>query len=336
MGLFPVIESYYNRTWPNVIRCFYINLPIGALAAFVILLTFKTPKAAKVVQATLKEKLLHMDPIATMLTMGALACLLLALQYGGVTHAWDSSVVIGLLVGFVVIGIALIIAEIWQGERAMLTPRILRKKSVWASSVWGFFFAGAYFVTLYYLPIYFQSIDNVSPIDSGVRNIPLIIMFGIATYGSGRAITKTGIATPYMAASSMIVTIAAGLLYTLDIGTSIGRWVGYQILAGFGYGLALQVPVIVAQAFAAPSDMAPTTAIIICKFVLLRPILSYHVINFLYIPNLTISLVHSRSICRRHNFALSRAICLRQPDRAQACHHRTEHQSRPGHRYRCH
>ncbi|KAJ2977175.1 hypothetical protein NQ176_g4522 [Zarea fungicola] len=243
--------------------CFYINLPVGALAAAVIMLTFKTPKAAKVVQATLKEKLLHMDPIATMLTMGALACILLALQYGGVTHPWNSSVVIGLLVGFVAIVIALIAAEIWQGERAMLTPRIMRKRTVWASSAWGFFFAGAYFVTLYYLPIYFQSIDNVSPIASGVRNIPLIIMFGIATYGSGRAITKTGIATPYMVAASIIVTVASGLLFTLDIGTSTGKWVGYQILAGFGYGLALQVPVVVAQAFAEPADIAPTTAIII-------------------------------------------------------------------------
>ncbi|KAJ6071007.1 Major facilitator superfamily domain general substrate transporter [Penicillium canescens] len=114
-------------------------------------------------------------------------------------------------------------------------------------------------------------------------------MFGIATYGSGRAITKTGIATPYMAAGSVIVTIAAGLLYTLDVRTSTGRWVGYQILAGFGYGLALQVPVVVA-----------------------------------------------RLICRRHNFARSRAIRLRQPDRAQACHHRTKRQSRPSHGYRCH
>jgi hypothetical protein len=272
-----------------------------------------------------------MDPIATVLTMGALICLLLALQYGGVTHAWDSSVIIGLLVGFVVIVIALIIAEIWQGERAMLTPRIMRKRTVWVSSAWGFFFAGAYFVTLYYLPIYFQSIDNVSPIGSGVRNIPLIVMFSIATYGSGRAITKTGIATPYMAAASVIVTIASGLLYTLDIGTSTGKWVGYQIMAGFGYGLALQVPVVVAQAFAAPSDIAPTTAIIICKFSF--P-LSLDAVNFLcplFIPQLTISLVHSRSICRRHTFARSRAIRLRQPDRAPACQHRTERQSRPSH-----
>lgn len=231
------------------------------------------------VQATLKEKLLHMDPIATALTMGALACFLLALQYGDVSDAWDSSVVVGLLVGFVVIVIALIIAEIWQGERAMLTPRIMRKRTVWVSSVWGFFFAGAYFVTLYHLSIYFQSIDNISPIASGVRNIPLIIMFGIAPYSSGRAITKTGIATPYIAAGSVIVTIAAGLLFTLDIETSTGKWVGYQILAGFGYGLALQVLVGVAQAFAAPSDMAPMTAIIISKFFF---VLSWHVVSFLY------------------------------------------------------
>lgn len=206
-----------------------------------------------------------MDFLGAALVMGASLTLLLALQYAGVTHAWNSSVVIGLLVGFVAMMIALIIIEIWQGEHAMLTPRLIRKKSVWVNAVWGFFFAGAYFVTLYFLPIYFQSIDNVSPIGSGVRIIPLIVLFSIATYGSGRAITKTGIAAPYLTVGSAIVTIAAGLLYTLDIGTSTGKWVGYQILAGFGYGLALQVPVVVAQAFAAPADIAPTTAIIICE-----------------------------------------------------------------------
>jgi hypothetical protein len=260
-------------------RCFYINLPIGGLVAFTILLTFKTPQAAKVVDATLKEKLLNMDFPGTALIMGASIALILALQYGGVTHAWDSGVVIGLLVGFVVIVVALIVLEIWQGERAMLIPRLMRQRTVWVNGVWGFFFAGSYFITLYYLPIYFQSIDNASPIGSGVRNIPLIALFSVATFGSGMAITKTGIAAPYLAASSMIVTIAAGLFYTLDIGTSTGKWVGYQILAGFGYGIALQVPLIIAQAFAAPSDIAPVTAIMICKFSFAP---SWDVVNRLY------------------------------------------------------
>ncbi|KAF5251706.1 hypothetical protein FANTH_3316 [Fusarium anthophilum] len=243
--------------------CFYINLPIGGLAILVILLTFKTPAGVKVVDATLKEKLLQMDFIGTALVMGASLSLLLALQYGGVTHAWNSSVVIGLLVGFVLMIIALILVELWLGERAMLTPRLICQRTVWVNAVWSFFFAGSYFITLYYLPIYFQSIDNQSPIGSGVRNIPLIALFSVATFASGKAITKTGTAAPYLVVSSIIVTIASGLLYTLDIGTSTGKWVGYQILAGFGYGVGLQVPVVISQAFAAPSDMAPVTSIII-------------------------------------------------------------------------
>ncbi|KAH8711974.1 major facilitator superfamily domain-containing protein [Phaeosphaeriaceae sp. PMI808] len=243
--------------------CFYINLPIGGLAAIVILLTFKTPATAKRVDATLKEKLLQMDFPGTALIMGASVTLLLALQDGGVARPWNSSVTIGLLVGFGAMVLALIFWEIWQGERAMLTPRLIRQRTVWVNSIWGFFFAGAYFITLYFLPIYFQSIDNRSPIGSGVRNIPLIALFSVATFASGRAVTKTGIAAPYLLASSVIVTISAGLLFTLDIGTSTGKWVGYQILAGFGYGMGLQIPLIIAQAFAAPTDLAPVTAIII-------------------------------------------------------------------------
>ncbi|SCV38487.1 related to major facilitator (MFS1) transporter [Fusarium fujikuroi] len=243
--------------------CFYINLPIGGLAILVILLTFKTPAGVKVVDATLKEKLLQMDFMGTALVMGASLSFLLALQYGGVTHAWNSSVVIGLLVGFVLMIVTLIAVEFWLGERAMLTPRLIRQRTVWVNAVWSFFFAGSYFITLYYLPIYFQSIDNQSPIGSGVRNIPLIALFSVATFASGKAITKTGTAAPYLVVSSIIVTIASGLFYTLDIGTSTGKWVGYQILAGFGYGVGLQVPVVISQAFAAPSDMAPVTSIII-------------------------------------------------------------------------
>jgi hypothetical protein len=265
--LFPFVDFYCDRIWSDMktFRCFYINLPIGGLAALVILLTFKTPATVKRVDATLREKFLQMDFPGTALVLGASLSLLLALQYGGVTHPWNSSVVIGLLVGFSVMVLALIAIEIWQGERAMLTPRLMRQRTVWVNFVCGFFFAGAYFITLYYLPIYFQSIDNRSAVGSGVRNIPLIALFSVVTFASGKIITRTGTAAPYLVASSVVVTISAGLLYTLDIGTSTGKWVGYQILAGFGYGMGLQIPLIIAQAFAAPNDIAPVTAIIICE-----------------------------------------------------------------------
>lgn len=206
-----------------------------------------------------------MDPLGSVLVMAATISLLLGLQYGGIEHPWDSSVVIGLIVGFVAIVAAFVVLEIWQDERAMLTPRLIRQRTVWVNCAFAFFFGGSYYIPLYYLPIYFQSVDNASPIASGVRNIPFIILFSLGSVISGAAISKTGIATPLLPVGSIIVTISAGLLYTLDIGTPAGKWIGYQILAGFGYGVAFQVPVIVGQATAAPSDIAPTTAIILCE-----------------------------------------------------------------------
>ena len=59
--------------------CFYINLPIGAASAAVILLYFKTPRAAAPVKASLKEKFLQMDLIGTFVIMAAVIYYLLAL-----------------------------------------------------------------------------------------------------------------------------------------------------------------------------------------------------------------------------------------------------------------
>ena len=56
-----------------------------------------------------------------------------------------------------------------------------------------FFFGGAYFTLLYYLPIYFQSVQNSSPIGSGVKTLALIIPLSIAAIGMGFAVAKIGI-----------------------------------------------------------------------------------------------------------------------------------------------
>jgi MFS transporter, DHA2 family, glioxin efflux transporter len=214
---------------------------------------------------TLKERILQMDLIGTALAMGCIIAYIMAMQYGGQTKPWNSSTVIGLLVGFILLTITFGTWEFFQGERAAVAPRLIRDRNVWASSFYGLFFAGSYFIAIYYLPIYFQSIDNVSPIQSGVRNLPLIIAVTIAVILSGATVSKTGIATPIMILGATLATIGAGLLYTLNIGTGMGKWIGYQILAGFGWGLSYQVPIMLGQGTADPTDIASVTAIILCK-----------------------------------------------------------------------
>jgi len=64
-----------------------------------------------------------------------------------------------------------------------------------------------------------------------------------------------------MVIGSVITTIGAGLIYTFEINTGAGKWIGYQIIAGAGSGLVIQIPIIVNQALVEPSDLASISAI---------------------------------------------------------------------------
>ncbi|KAH7014639.1 efflux pump antibiotic resistance protein [Microdochium trichocladiopsis] len=242
--------------------CFYINLPIGGFSAAVITFFFTTPSKSKPVDAPLREKLIQMDPLGTILIMGAIIAYILAMQYGGQSDSWNSATVIGLLVGFGAILIVFALWEVYNGERSMIIPRLVMKRTVWVNALYAFLFASSYFIIIYYLPVYFQSIDDVSPTMSGVRNIPIIVAVTFGTIFSGAFISKTGIATPLMVGNAAVATISAGLMYTLDIGTGAGRWIGFQILAGAAFGIAFQIPMIHAQGNAAVEDLAVTTALL--------------------------------------------------------------------------
>jgi MFS transporter, DHA2 family, glioxin efflux transporter len=227
--------------------CFYINLPIGGLAASIIVFMFQPPKGAKPQPATAKEKFLQLDLVGTAIFLCALICLILALQWGGTTKSWGDSDVIGTLVGFGVILAVFIANEIWMGERALLVPRLMKQKTYSLMAVYVMFNCACFFILTYYLPIYFQSIDGVSAANSGVRNLPFI----------------TGHYVSFMVIGSVLTTIGAGLVFTLDIGSSSGKWIGYQVIAGVGSGLSFQVPIIVAQGVADPADVSSISAIIL-------------------------------------------------------------------------
>ena len=243
--------------------CFYINLPIGAISAFIILLFFKTPSAAKPKSASLREKFLQMDLVGVVLVMSAVISYILALRYGGQTYAWNSSQVAGLLVGSVALSAAFVLWEWCQEDRAMVPFRLAKDRVYLVSSVFAFFFSGAYFLIIYYLPIYFQVIDNVSPEISGVRNLPLILAVTVSMLAAGAYISVTGIVAPIIVAGTALGTLCTGLLYTLDIGTGKGKWIGYQIIGGVGWGIASQIPIITVQATAPAADLPEVTAILL-------------------------------------------------------------------------
>lgn len=244
--------------------CFYINLPIGGVAAVAVFFFFHLPAAAAPPQVSWTKKLLHVDPVGIALAMGSITCFILALQYGGNTHPWNSSVVIGLLVGFGLLAVALVGWEIWLGDYAMMLPRLYKQRSLSTTAPYQFFFMGSYIVLLYYLPIYFQSILGASPIQSGVNNLPLVLAAAVFALAGGAVVMKTGRAQQVMFVGSMLATVAIGLIYTLDIGTSTGRWLGYQFFTGATMAFAIMQGLSIAQANVGPEDLSAITANLLC------------------------------------------------------------------------
>jgi MFS family permease len=163
--------------------CFYINLPIGGVSAVLIFFMFQNRRRGQQQEqqeevVPLKEKILQMDPLGTMLVLASLVCLLLVLQLGGTTKPWNSSEVIGTLVGFVVLLILFGIVQWWFDERSLVVPRLLKQKTLSFMMLYQFFNGAVFAMPLYYLPIYFQVIDGVSASQSGIWNVPMVLGAG--------------------------------------------------------------------------------------------------------------------------------------------------------------
>ena len=75
--------------------------------------------------------------------------------------------------------------------------------------------------------------------ESGIRNLALVLALVLASISTGFLITAIGYYTPFMYFCTVIMSIGAGLLTTFTPFTSEGRWIGYQILFGFGLGMGM-------------------------------------------------------------------------------------------------
>jgi hypothetical protein len=100
---------------------------------------------------------------------------LLAIQWGGVKHAWKSATIIGLLSGSFLSLLLFIAWEHRRGDQAMVPLDILFRSPVLFSAWTGLFQMGSQMVISYYLPIWFQVVQGVGPTASGVRTLPTMI-----------------------------------------------------------------------------------------------------------------------------------------------------------------
>ena len=87
-----------------------------------------------------RAKAKHMDFFGTVVFIGALICLILALQWGGKADSWSSSTVVGLLVSFSLLITLFVYVQYKIGDDALRPLRIMKDRSILSGTLFLFFF----------------------------------------------------------------------------------------------------------------------------------------------------------------------------------------------------
>ena len=133
------------------------------------------PAHSRIAHAKPKDIPFIFDLPGMALIIGAMVCLLLVLEDGGLTKPWNSGFSIGLLVAFGVLTIIWVGWEWKQGEGAMIVPRIIKRRSILCLALFNLTAQGSGFARIYTLPLFFQAAQNVSPLESGICTLPTVL-----------------------------------------------------------------------------------------------------------------------------------------------------------------
>lgn len=115
------------------------------------------------------------------------------------------------------------------------------------------------FWACYFLPVYFQAVLRASPVRSAVMLFPIATTSAPAGAVAGVVITRTGRYRLWHLLGLGLVALGCGLCTLLDAASPTGRWVGFQLLLGFGFGFVFTSTLPPILASLAESDVATAT-----------------------------------------------------------------------------
>jgi EmrB/QacA subfamily drug resistance transporter len=229
---------------------FYVNLPLGVLAFFVLAATLPS----------VGERVHHVvDYLGTALLAAGLSAIVLATSLGGNSYAWGSSFIIGLGIAGVLALVAFAFAE-RRAREPVLPLALLRNPVFSVTSGVGFIVGFALFGAVTYLPLFLQVVKGASPTGSGLQLVPMMGGLLITSIASGQIITRSGRYKPFPIAGTAIMTLGLYLLSTLDTASGQPLIFLFMFILGLGLGMVMQVLVLAVQNAVAYSELGVATS----------------------------------------------------------------------------
>jgi EmrB/QacA subfamily drug resistance transporter len=186
------------------------------------------------------------DPNATRIDWGglvtfsvALFALVLALVRGN-DEGWDSTMIVGLFAAAAALMAAFVVIE-QRVREPMLPLGLFRRRAFTGVQLGAFAVSGSMFALFLYLTLYLQSFLGLSPIEAGVRYLPITLGAFVVAPFAGMALAKVQ-ARYLLSAGLALVGVGLFLMGGLHLSS---EWTA--LLVGFivgGVGIGLVNPVI--------------------------------------------------------------------------------------------
>ncbi|GAB1210878.1 hypothetical protein APSETT445_009678 [Aspergillus pseudonomiae] len=188
------------------------------------------------------------DMLGSSLLLIATVCLVAALEEANQAYEWKSPFTIVMLV---ISGVTWVLFLAWE-RRVTLTSTQVEPVFPWRfvhNRVWvgmlvnSIFLGGAWIVTIFQLPQRFQVVNELSPLQAGIRFIPFTVTAPVGSALSSVVGKAFKIPLVYLVLlASIIQVVGFALLSTLPVSLTINAaQYGYQIIAGFGCGISLSL-----------------------------------------------------------------------------------------------
>ncbi|MBO9524339.1 MAG: MFS transporter [Nocardioidaceae bacterium] len=219
---------------------FYVNLPLGALALFVIWSTLHLSHETRP-----RDKVV-IDWWGAGVLSTWIVALVLAITWGGTEYAWGSWQIVTL---FAVAGVGLVAFLLIErrAEEPVIGLHLFSSSNFSLATAIGFVAGFAMFGTITFLPQFQQFVQGQSATNSGLLLMPMMFSLMAVSLVGGQVISRTGRYKAFPIVGTVLLGGGLFLFSTMDVGTSTFRTALFMIVLGAGLGCLMQTTNLVAQ-----------------------------------------------------------------------------------------